>query len=345
MRIDALCSPATEPGLDSLHPAGNIGDSVASQPSTYDHYLPHHLGSFENNYHDTQGTWKDSHPQTLLDPPTVYPLVGTVGCNPTYQVDDGGIDNMHHRAFQATTPEDVDWNIFRSSRIDWLGCETDLSDRQTLPPDELTPDDTHTSETSQQVGIGINMVNDTSLVLDICRSYQTAQPSNDRDGKETWPGVLDRGGNEAWPFDYTSNKGFRRIKLPPLRQVLEQTVGNRPAIEKSTLMDLIKILSAPQIPLLNDGPSLEALPAVTFLGQFIKIYFAEFHPVLPVIHKPTWRIEKCSTALLAAMACIGATYSTAEGSQEVSALLAEITQRALFWIVSSVDAQDIQSAD
>ena len=75
------------------------------------------------------------------------------------------------------------------------------------------------------------------------------------------------------------------------------------------------------------------MPAVSFLGGFIKVYFAEFHPVLPVIHIPTWRIERCPTALLAAMACLGATYSTNDGSQEVSALLAEITQRALFWMV------------
>lgn len=50
-----------------------------------------------------------------------------------------------------------------------------------------------------------------------------------------------------------------------------------------------------------------------------------------VIHVPTWKIENCPTALLASMACIGATYSPAEGSSEVAVLLAEITQRALFW--------------
>lgn len=80
-------------------------------------------------------------------------------------------------------------------------------------------------------------------------------------------------------------------------------------------MDLIKVFSCPQIPSFNDSPALEALPAVSFLGEFVKIYFAEFHPVAPIIHKPTWRIEKYQTALLAAMACIGSTYSTTEGSK------------------------------
>ncbi|KEF59378.1 uncharacterized protein A1O9_04222 [Exophiala aquamarina CBS 119918] len=162
--------------------------------------------------------------------------------------------------------------------------------------------------------------------------------------EEVWPAVLDRGGNEMWPFDYTSNKGFRVIKLPPLRQVLEDTVARRPAIEKATVLDLIKILSSPHIPSLNDGPILEALPAVGFLTKLVKIYFDEFHAVFPVIHVPTWKLESCSTPLLAAMACLGANHSTAEGSQDVAALLAEITQRALFW-TGQIDTKAFRSTE
>lgn len=161
----------------------------------------------------------------------------------------------------------------------------------------------------------------------------TDSNQKETENSQNWPGVLDRGGNETWPFDYTSNKGFRRIELPPLKQILEQTVASRPTIQKTILGDLINVLSVPQIPSLNDTPALEAMPAVAFLGKFTRLYFSEFHDVFPIIHVPTWRIEKCATPLLAAMACLGATYSTAEGSTEVSALFAEITQRALFWTV------------
>ena len=223
--------------------------------------------------------------------------------------------------------------------MDWLGCETEFS-----PPSDMYSERPSTrSETYQNNEEG-RPSNDFDTSLNsteraLSGPYQTLQApgrtpcASERDSSETWPHVLDRGGNEMWPFDYTSNKGFRKIKLPPLREVLEQTVGHRPTIEETTLRDLIKVLSVPHIPSLNDSPALEALPAVAFLSQLVKVYFAEFHPVLPVVHLPTWRIEKCPTALLAAMACIGATYSTAEGSQEVAALLAEITQRALFWMV------------
>lgn len=234
--------------------------------------------------------------------------------------------------------EAFDNSMFRASRMDWLGCETDSSDQQTLPPmsgGETQPLYSEDSPTRADAMAPIS-------IEQIAPAQVTSGQPNTGDGpqekedKTTWPGVLDRGGNEMWPFDYTSNKGYRKIRLPPLREILEQTVGHLPAIQTSTVKDLIRVLSAPVIPSLNDSPALEALPAVAFLGQLVKTYFAEFHPALSIIHVPTWRIEKCPSALLAAMACIGATYSTAEGSQEIAALLAEITQRTLFWMVSLV---------
>jgi len=237
-----------------------------------------------------------------------------------------------------------DSSTFRASKMDWLGCDTNFSDAQTSQSLDLHMHTPSTYGDLQQMHAETVPQDDFSHDVASCGPAQHAplnidRPTNqqpvasDNDNQATWPHVLDRGGNEMWPFDYASNRGFRRIKLPPLRQVLEDTVGHRPAIEKSTLKDLIKVLSAPQIPSFNDSPALEALPAVSFLTKLVKIYFAEFHPVLSVIHVPTWGIENCPTALLAAMASFGATYSTAEGSQEVAALLAEITQRALFWMV------------
>lgn len=231
--------------------------------------------------------------------------------------------------------EAFDNSMFRASRMDWLGCETDFSDQQTLPP-------MSGGEIQPLYGEGSpNGADNMARTMSIEQLAPAPQPNTsdgpqDKEDKTTWPGVLDRGGNELWPFDYASNKGYRKIRLPPLREILEQTVGHLPAIQTSTVKDLIRVLSAPVIPSLNDSPALEALPAVAFLGQLVKTYFAEFHPALPIIHVPTWRIEKCPSSLLAAMACIGATYSTADGSQAIAALLAEITQRTLFWMVGCV---------
>lgn len=234
--------------------------------------------------------------------------------------------------------EAFDNSMFRASRMDWLGCEADASDQHILPP--MSGPNTHPAYDENSPSradmmprtMSIEQLAPAPIVAEQAQSV-TVSRDKDKEDKTTWPDVLDRGGNEFWPFDYASNKGFRKIKLPPLREILEQTVGHLPAIQTSTVKDLIRVLSAPLIPSLNDSPALEALPAVAFLGQLVKTYFAEFHPALSIIHLPTWRIEKCPNALLAAMACIGATYSTAEGSQEVAALLAEITQRTLFWMV------------
>lgn len=233
--------------------------------------------------------------------------------------------------------EAFDSNMFRASRMDWLGCETDFSDQQTVPSLSLGEMQPVYDEGSANEDLMTRTVSTRpqDLPRHVGNEDQTAEAGDsEKDHSTAWPGVLDRGGNEMWPFDYASNKGYRKIKLPPLREILEQTVGSLPAIRTSTVKDLIKVLSAPLIPSLNESPALEALPAVAFLGQLVKTYFAEFHPALSIVHVPTWRIEKCPTALLAAMACIGATYSTTEGSQEIAALLAEITQRTLFWMVS-----------
>lgn len=267
--------------------------------------------------------------------------------------------------------EFFDGDIFRASRTDWFACDTEFSDHQTIVSgDPNTPE--AFPERGRILGTlpqtpNVPAVRCSNADIAVCSPALRPVPRQDhetendyensperlpvhekpnqpytlqrgpdtdssKEAEEVWPAVLDRGGNEMWPFDYASNKGFRVIKLPPLQQVLEDTIGRRPAIEKATMLDLIKILSNPHIPSLNDGPVLEALPAVGFLTKLVKIYFAEFHAVFSVIHLPTWKIELCSTPLLAAMACLGANNSTAEGSQDVAALLAEITQRALFWI-------------
>jgi hypothetical protein len=236
-------------------------------------------------------------------------------------------------------------STFQASRTDWLGAAADYSDRQTLDSIHLPSESPYDLDnrpaieeaSAASIATPVPQVDGTSVRAEGVSNQQT---------RSDWPHSLDKGGNESWPFDYTSNKGYRKIKLPPLRQVLEQTVGHRPVIDRTTLLDLIRIFGSPFIPVcppishsnailttqvLNDSPAPEALPAVNFLTKLVKVYYEEFHPVINVIHLPTWKIEECPTALLASMACLGATYSSADGSSDVAVLLAEITQRALFW--------------
>lgn len=289
----------------------------------YDRAQQHDIGMVPHEYHQNNASdWGFENPMLLLESENRRP---NVSGNEFPWLDSLSLDL-----------EAFDSSMFRASKMDWLGCETDFSDQNTLPP--LSGGDIQTlydDNSSCRDEIVQRTLSDTGHPpTETSNINESTEVARDQD-KSTWPAVLDRGGNEMWPFDYASNKGFRKIKLPPLREILEQTVGHLPAIKTSTVKDLIRVLSTPLIPSLNESPALEALPAVAFLGQLVKTYFAEFHSTLPIVHVPTWKIEKCPSSLLAAMACIGATYSTAEGSQEVAALLAEITQRSLFWMVST----------
>lgn len=233
--------------------------------------------------------------------------------------------------------EAFDSSFFRASKMDWLGCETDVSppisgDMQTVLNDEPFNRD---GLIHQPLSI------DQFFTPTLGSEKPQINPDGpEKNEHESWPGILDRGGNESWPFDYTSNKGFRKIKLPPLREVLEQTIGNIPTTKSGIAKDLVKVLSTPFIPSLSDITGLEMFSTITFLGELVKTYFAEFHPSFSIIHLPTWRIEKCPAALLAAMTCIGASYSTIEGTQKVAPILAEITQRSLFWMVSILHHSD-----
>jgi hypothetical protein len=76
------------------------------------------------------------------------------------------------------------------------------------------------------------------------------------------------------------------------------------------------------------------MPAIVLLKQFLNLYLTEFNSVIPMIHVPTWELSTCPSVLLAAMACIGAGFSDAEGSVELQASLSEISLQTLSWLVS-----------
>jgi hypothetical protein len=141
---------------------------------------------------------------------------------------------------------------------------------------------------------------------------------------------------EQWPFDYTAKTDTRKIQLPPLRQILESTVRPKGSINRDTLHSLIELLSSPFLPSLDETLDIHIMPAIVLLKQFLNLYLTEFNSVIPMIYVPTWDISKCPTVLLAAMACIGAGFSDAEGSLELQASLSEISLQTLSWLVSTM---------
>lgn len=143
-----------------------------------------------------------------------------------------------------------------------------------------------------------------------------------------------RTGREQWPFDYSASSNPKKVQLPPLRQILESTVRPKRAIHRATHASLIELLSSPYLPPMDEVLELHTMPAIVLLKQFLNLYLTEFNSVIPMIHVPTWELSTCPSVLLAAMACIGAGFSDAEGSVEMQASLSEISLQTLSWLVS-----------
>ncbi|RPB25211.1 hypothetical protein L211DRAFT_783418 [Terfezia boudieri ATCC MYA-4762] len=161
-----------------------------------------------------------------------------------------------------------------------------------------------------------------------------------------------------WGWRATREEPKRRITLPPLRQVLEDCSSNRldrSAIAPSSLFtssdtnrmaarigtvsdnirnDLISVLKVPYArhPYYDDCDIEHKFPSKELIDGFIVLYFEHFHSILPMIHKPTFRVEKCPSILLVAMASIGASYSDIEGAKGFADGLSELCKRALTWM-------------
>ena len=142
---------------------------------------------------------------------------------------------------------------------------------------------------------------------------------------------------QSWPFDYSCKESSRKLQLPPLHHLLLRTVwpGGRSISKPSseTFKGLIHLMSQPLLSPPSNGNDLEISVAADLLRQCLDLYISEFHPILPLIHIPSWDIKNCPTVLLAAMACIGARFCKLEGASDIARVLSEIAVKTLSWMV------------
>lgn len=162
-----------------------------------------------------------------------------------------------------------------------------------------------------------------------------------------------------WGWQATREEPRKRITLPPLRQVLEEcstkrldhgasSFNSRISSADSNMMtsrigtisdhirnDLVEVLKVPYArhPYYDDCDIEHKFPSKELIDDFIMLYFKHFHSILPMIHKPTFEVEKCPSILLVAMASIGASYSDIEGAKGFADGLSELCKRALTWMV------------
>lgn len=152
-----------------------------------------------------------------------------------------------------------------------------------------------------------------------------------------------------WGWQSSREKLERRVTLPPLRQILEELTPQAPTVTQAyspanvnkdeswiddrILNDMVSLLSIPVERFPYESADMSKFPSKTMIDSFIKIYFEQFHSILPMIHKPTFSTGTCPTIVLVAMASIGASYSHLEGAKMFADSLSELCKRTLTWMV------------
>jgi hypothetical protein len=166
----------------------------------------------------------------------------------------------------------------------------------------------------------------------------------------------------GWQHGLREEAPSRKVTLPPLRQVLTdrhsdphsrfsapQPVTEIPALDevatitqemRKAMIDILTLPSTlPPYPACDAAEIEKGFPSQDVLAGFIGLYFENFHPILPIIHRPTFCIEKSPSILLIAMVSIGASYSSLKNAKAFADSLSELCKRCLAWMVSAPSLQ------
>ena len=82
-------------------------------------------------------------------------------------------------------------------------------------------------------------------------------------------------------------------------------------------------------------PDIQDFPDADTLSDWVDLYFENFHPSLPVLHRPTWKTTDVPAVLMLAVAAIGATYADAE-FKPITVSMGELVRRMVQWLVRFV---------
>jgi hypothetical protein len=140
-------------------------------------------------------------------------------------------------------------------------------------------------------------------------------------------------GGQPWPFEQAHDTMPSTLRLSPLRDMLRGSCRTH-GLGKTTMEAVAQLLSGPLLPNvddLSDDPN--ATAAFHLLSRAVDAFFGHFCAVLPIVHVPTWDILSTSTALIAAMACIGSIFVDSSDAWDNSLLLSEICSYVIVWQV------------
>lgn len=148
-------------------------------------------------------------------------------------------------------------------------------------------------------------------------------------------GTQQRASILPWPFEHGHDAGTTRCHLPPLREVLQESLQASPGAQVSALEGLVQVLSEKNLPRPDDVADPTILMGIHLLKKLLDVYFANFQLIQPIFHIPTWSSEDCPTMLLAAMACLGAVLSSEPNAAELSSSISDFCNPIISWMGAS----------
>lgn len=260
-------------------------------------YVESHLDGDQQQYHAAYPAAMEPR-SCLLSASTKSPFEHLAQLQSTV-TEPSGHDNISTFSGDVLGAEvSIDWDAFAPLGIDWLNDDQLLpihnDTAQDMPPSLGQPMNGPRSSTFPEVDLLTN-----SNCPPLPPQVEDIRPLNEMQGRNC---------------TYTNGPATVRQSQKSFSTSLDSTVTTC----------IRNALSGPYLPLQMD------LLTLQHLESMISVFFAEFYPGLPVMHRATFDIRKCPTYLIAALACLGSTKQNCKkGLDDTSIMLAEICSQHL----------------
>lgn len=230
------------------------------------------------------------------------------------------------------------WNAntrFNFSYLDWLDLDFQMQDYQDQNNEVQSSLTENTELLAHYLTEDGRNAQQNPLRTDISTS-NTETAANISNNASSWT-TRQNTSNSQVNQNNTHTTPARHVFRPRLRQAFDESDFIREMCSSGSLREILKglgdILSFEILPPLS-RLNRDQMIAFEQLQQCLDLYIANFQPITPVIHLPSWSSSKCPTVLLSAMACIGAGFSALPEASNLSKCLGEMCSIALAWVVS-----------
>ncbi|ODN81756.1 hypothetical protein, variant [Cryptococcus amylolentus CBS 6039] len=165
----------------------------------------------------------------------------------------------------------------------------------------------------------------------LCSTPRATTPVSDmkpQDGSIETEGRREEG---PWPNVFKPNVPDRPLKVKNVTFPRPNTgPGFVSQSSRNAMLSMIYLSHQPQWLM----PEVDDFPDHDTLSHFVDNYFEHFHPIFPIIHRPTFVSEDIPAVLLLSVAAIGANFSGPEYSS-LAVALCELARRMITWVRGS----------